>query len=137
MFWFGDDFTVIETTSQKYYGGLEKSGHGTRYRIKLLAQKDSKKLKIDQLWIDDKYFEVKPVKDPKYRNNHEFFKKDTIFISVKDHVYPDELMREKQEEKIVLPYKYKGAALIGYKVRNKRKYKVIEKITELKKIFYP
>ena len=135
--WFGNDFTVLEITSQKYSGGLEQSGHGTRYVVKLLAGKDSRKLKIDQLWIGDKYFAVKPVKDPKYRNNHEFFKNDTIFLYADDHVYPDMVNKKENTVNIKLPYKYNGAALIGYKLRNKRRYKVVETITELEKIFYP
>ena len=136
--WFGNDFTVLEATSQKYSGGRERSGHGTRYTVKILAEKDSRKLKIDQLWIGDKYFAVKPVKDPKYRNDHDFSKNDTVFLYVKDHIYPDMVNKKTNNETIVkLPYKYEGAALVGYKLRNKRKYKVIKKILELEKIFYP
>jgi len=136
--WFGNDFTILEITSQKYSGGQERSGRGTRYTVKIFAEKDSRKLKIDQLWIGDKYFAVKPVKNPKYKNNHDFSKNDTIYLYVKDHVYPD-MVNEKEDvvNTVKLPYKYEGVALIGYKLRNKRKYKVIEKITELEKIFYP
>lgn len=137
--WFGNDFAIVESTSQQYAGGREKSGYGTRYNIKLLALKDSKKLKIDQLWIGEVYFDVKPIKDPKRRNDHEFSKNDTIFLYVKHHIHTDEEMKKRQKDKkiVKLPYKYEGAALIGYKIRNKRKYKIIKKFTELEKVFYP
>ena len=137
--WFWNDFTIVEGTSQKYAGGREKSGYGTRYNIKLFAQKSSKKLKIDQLWIGEEFFDVKPIKDPKRKNDHNFSKNDTIYLYVKHHIHTDEEMKKAQKEKKLLkpPYNYQGAALIGYKVRNKRKYKVIDKFTELKKVFYP
>ena len=137
--WFGNDFKIVDTSSQKYAGGREKSGYGTRYNIKLFAQKDSKKLKIDQLWIGEEYFDVKPIKNPKHKNDHEFSKNDTIYLYVKHHIHTDEEMKKAQKEKKIVkpPYNYLGAALIGYKLRNKRKYKVIEKFTELKKVFYP
>ncbi|MEN8121061.1 MAG: hypothetical protein ABFS35_11965 [Bacteroidota bacterium] len=137
--WFGNNFKIIDATSQKYAGGHEKSGYGTRYNIKLIAKKNSKKLKIDQLWIGEEYFDVKPIKDPKHKNDHEFSKNDTINLYIKHHIHTDEEMKktQKNKNKVKLPYKYQGAALIGYKIRNKRKYKVIEKFTVLEKIFYP
>ena len=137
--WFGNDFTIIEMTLQKYAGGRQKSGYGTRYNIKLLAQKDSKKLKIDQVWIGEEYFEVKPIKNPKQRNDHKFSKNDTIYLYIKHHIHTDERMKDAQKDKKIVkpPYKYQGSALIGYKIRNKRKYKLVDKITELKKVYYP
>lgn len=137
------DLEVINATSQKWGGGVAGTG-GVYYTISIKTNKPSEKLVIDQLWVKDKFLKFKLRTITGHTGKIEFQKKDTLIISASEKIIPgfkqvkekDNSGREKAElpEK---PFEYKGAALIGYKIDEKRKYLAIEKLKRLKPINYP
>jgi len=130
---------ITNATSQEWAGGRPQSGHGTYYKIELVSKKSSTKIQFDQLWIGEKYFDIKPTNSQKSLNDTIFAKKDTLYIRVNDKIIPKEYRKPQKNIKkdIPVPYKYKGKALLGYVLKNgKRKYIEIEKFKILEKQRY-
>lgn len=130
-FLFTPKLKVIDSEAYRWAGGRQESGMGTNYTFKLVAGKSSEVLKIDQLWIGDKYFKVYPQRQLKNLSIiSEFNKKDTIIIQVNHKVLPtDNGMQEVfSDVQIAKPYEYEGQALIGYKLKGKQKYLEIPEI---------
>ena len=138
LFW--GNFKIIEATSQDWAGGRKESGYGTYYRFKMIAAKSSEKLLIDRLWIGEDYYEVKPYTEPGRFNSNKFNRADTIFILATrflgSELTKDRNIQKKSDKYIKPAFNYDGDAIIGYKIRNKRKFKKIKSFTRLKKINY-
>jgi len=131
------DFEIIEATSQKWFAGRARSGHGVKYKLTIVCKKKLKKLQFEKLWVGKEAFPVKVVK-----NKHKelsFSKNDTIYLSARKRVitneYGDKIREEKKEENP--PVKLEAAALLSYKVRSKSKHMHVTKFRKLKAIFYP
>jgi len=137
---FCQPFKILEKTSQDWSGGTEESGFGTSYRFKMIAKKGSGKLVIDRLWVGKDYFEVKPYLKPGFFNNSTFHRKDTIRIlatKFKGSEQNKERNIDINSSKYVKPpFEYEGDAILGYMIKNKRKYKKIESLTRLEKLNY-
>ncbi len=136
----GKDFQVIESTSQKWYGGTPGSGKGKNYVLKAVAYKSSDNLAINKIWIDGEFFEITPLTDRKDKNSTNFEPKDTLLIRVHQYTRTNmlgEVVKTEAKEGEEVPQEFEGAALIGYTYKGKQKYKVIEKFKELKLIAYP
>jgi len=136
-----DKFEIIESTSQKWYGGQRDAGYGTYYEINIVPNANSESLKFDKIWIGEKYFEVSSYQKGKKIKNNTFSKGDTITININDRTVPNFSHQENTEkcltEKHELPYKYQGKALLSFQYKDKSKYKEIEKFTILKELLYP
>jgi hypothetical protein len=133
------DFKIIEATSQEFLGGIPEAGFGTNYRLVLLAQKNSQKLTIDQLWIADKFFKARANKINCAPDDYSFIKNDTIILKVSDikkTTKEGEIIPKGTEKELDIPYDYNGAALIGFTLRNKRKYKEVPAFKKLGKQIY-
>jgi hypothetical protein len=131
-FLFQPKLKLIDAQSYSWAGGRQESGKGTNYTFKVVAGKSSDILKIDQLWIGDLYFEVKPQRQLENLSiTNEFEKNDTLIIQVNHRLLPDESNELKpafEYEQIDPPYQYEGKALIGYKKRGKQKYLEVKEI---------
>lgn len=130
------DFEIIEATSQGWSGGVV-GNEGTSYDIFIKVNKSSKKLKIDQLWINDRFYNVEIyVKTKKSLKKDTCFKKhNTVLIKAIDSAWPT--YKTDINKNILPPYKYEGAGLIGYTLENKRKYQLIKEIRQLPPLVYP
>jgi len=133
-------FSIVESTVQWSAGGRMESGIAESYTLKLVANYGSDKLNINDLWIDSSYFEAHPYKQNKdlsFGNTWE--KGDTLYIKAVKRSYPDGKGELKDFVKPgkALPFKYSGAALIGYTLKGKKKYFVVEKFKKLPKVYNP
>ncbi|MBT3242813.1 MAG: hypothetical protein HN352_06655 [Bacteroidetes bacterium] len=139
VFLFGSKIKVVDATSQAWAGGIYQSGYGTDFRIALIAKKASDKLKIDELWIGEDFFEVQAVKDLAHRSDFEFSKKDTVYLAAGIKYKPENegSYVKVQGKTRQAPMEFDGAALIGYTFKGKRKYIEIDTLRVLKKIIYP
>lgn len=129
------DFDIVGATSQKWTGGRPESGRGIDYEIKLKAHLGSDILKIDRLWIGDSFYKVRVFKLVGTKQVKDFKKGDEILVKASFVEYPSiapEKRPKNKTEKIELPQKYNGAALIGYTLKDKRLYKEVKKIEKLK-----
>lgn len=130
---YSQDFELLSANYQKWSAGVPDGGKGSVYFISVKVNKTSDKLKIEQLWVKDKYYDVKIFKGIDKNLQSEFNKGDTINIIAAESDYPPEINGPKKEvKKQNPPYEYKGEALIGYKVKNKNKYFIVDKFNALK-----
>lgn len=134
-----DDLQLINATSQKWVSGIGIS-KGTKYFFSFQTNKSSDKLSIDGIWVNDKLLipRVFGIKNRTKTTN--FNKNDTIIVVCTEIIKlknKDIEIFEKDNDSLSMPYKYKGAALITYKVGNKRKYLEVEKIKKLNPLNYP
>ncbi len=135
----GSKVKLVEATSQEWAGGRYESGHGTNYRIKLVAKGSSNELQVNDLWIGEDYFEVTAVRDLAKRNDLNFNKKDTVFVSAGLTLKPNaegRYIKQLGEQK-PKPRDFKGAALLGYTWKGKVRYLEITTLQKLDKIIYP
>lgn len=132
------DLVLIKSSSQKWTSGKGIS-QGMKYRIMLITNRDSKNMKIDQLWVGDRFLKSKVFLHGGSANEKEFKKGDTILVVADDMIMldKDRNIIENQDSSIAIPYKYKGAGLIGYKLKKKRKYIEINEFSIIKPLFYP
>ncbi len=137
------DFEVIKATFERCSKNVEHSYTNTKldYKFIIIARQSSDKLKIDKLWIGKDYYLISPSKKLSLTSGDGFAKNDTIYFFVSNYTKIDKqgkivssVDNIKQETP---PYKYDGDALIGFKIDNQRKYKVITKIKEIKHSFAP
>lgn len=133
------DFKIIDATSQEFLGGIPEAGYGTNYTLTILAQKSSQKLTIDQMWIGNKFFEVKAKKKDHAPNDFSFAKNDNIIIAFSDITKTNkegEIISKGHEKKPDPPYDFQGTALIGFTLKDKRKYKEVQAFRKLEKQVY-
>ncbi len=129
------NFEFVSATSQSWHGGRPESGYGTKYEITLIPKKGSDIITFDRIWIGDKYFEVKAVQNGRKVKEGIFDAGYEVSIYVNDIKVPHSMGKsisiEEQNEidknKIPVPHKYNGEALLSYTYRGKRKYFEIEK----------
>ncbi|MFC2097432.1 hypothetical protein ACFLSI_03755 [Bacteroidota bacterium] len=133
-------YRIIEATSQDWAGGRPEAGYGTYYKLRIIVFTGSEKLYIDQFWVGDDYYEIKPYINPGQFKNNYFSKGDTIRIQATKYsgsdITKDKNIQKSSNKYIAPPNNYKGEAIIGYKYRNKRKYKKIKFFKKLKKLNY-
>ncbi len=131
------DFEVISSTSKKWAGGIMDAGRGINYSFALLAKKSSKKLIINQLWIGQKFYEVKACGKFPSRPEDGFSKNDTIYIYANERIDEKNQPSGNPDKLNPPPVEYKGEALIGYKINGKQKFKIVKEIKPLEAIYYP
>ena len=139
LFSFGTKVKLLEATSQEWAGGIYESGYGTNFKVTLIAKGNSEKLQVSDLWIGEDYFSVKAVKNLAKRNDLEFSRKDTLYVTAGFTHKPDKdgkYLRKMGEQKVV-PHEYDGVALLGYTWKGKTKYIEIDELKKLEKIIYP
>ena len=134
-----DKFDIINTTSQEWKGGRQETGYGTYYEMTIVPEVNSTVLIFDELWIGELFFQIQCYQKGKRVKNNTFGPGDTITIRVNDRIVPKEFQKEndiKTDSKNP-PKKYRGDALLSYTLKGIRKYKIIEKFTKIKPVYYP
>ena len=130
-FWFTNPgLQVSSAEKQDYASGRAASGYGTKYNITVRAKTSYKKLVLQGVWIRDKaYFSVKAYdnygkKDPEFKNG------DELFITFRKHIKTNQMGQPIAQPTVQkAPIKYKGEALLQYKLRGKTKYIAIKQFT--------
>lgn len=136
-----DGIKLIKATSQKWAGGARGSGTGTYYNFVFISQMPSSQMKIDEVWIGQKYFAAIQSASPIF-NTPNFKAEDSVFIKVND-IIPGEINRNMYSQDSVKkfntppPMQYNGVALIGYLENNVRRYLVVNSFKELPRLNYP
>lgn len=130
---FNKDFKFIEATSQEWIGGTRDSGKGVNYKITVQTRTNSDKLKFEEIWIKNKLcrYRMYNLSIKKFGNNFE--KNDTILFTatIKADNSDSNYGKDKQ-----LPFEYNAETIIGYKLKNKMKYKPFDDINLLKPLYY-
>ncbi|MCF6185571.1 MAG: hypothetical protein L3J56_13300 [Bacteroidales bacterium] len=136
-------FELIKATSQKWHGGIKGSGYGTYYELTIVPNSNSDNLVFDKLWIGKDYFDVQCFQKGKKMRNNLFAKGDTVTIRVNkaNNKYKPMPFITKEGNTVIQkelpPINYKGAALLSYVYKKKRKYYEINKFTVSEPVFYP
>lgn len=134
----GQGFKLVSATSQGWTAGIKDGGSGINYKFSLVAGQVSTKLKIDQLWIGNKYYAVEASKKYPAKTKDGFLKNDTLYIKVYEF-FPSKPVSQNDSTPVSLPlpFKFDGDALFGYTVLKKRKYFIVKKIEVLPHLAYP
>ena len=109
------NFEVLEVTSYQIMKSAKYAGSLVRYRIKLLTKRPAEKLVFDELWIEDRLYQIKITKEATQLPSDNSGKRQIIYIdSEPDMKYPS----------VPLPWveKTKSNILLGYLIGKKRKY---------------
>jgi hypothetical protein len=92
-------------------------------RIKLITRRTAHPVLLDELWIDDRLYQIKITNEENQQVDNQFSSKQVLFIEVESEAsYQPESSRpvENSKTKIVL----------GYRVGNKRRYVPINNFSE-------
>lgn len=127
---------TVKATKQTWIAGTKNGGRGINYQITCVAGAGSDKLKVNGLWVDDQFFEVKAIRTLEVYPDEKFKAGDTIYILASRFI-PGE-PGSQPEKKVKAPIKYKGEGLLSYVCGGKKKkYNTIEKFEELERINMP
>jgi hypothetical protein len=115
-------FRILEATTYQIMKSAKYAGSVVRYRIKLLALKPPDKLVFDELWIEDRLYNVRITKVEYCDSKNVSGKRQIIYLdSETDIRYP------------FLPNPafahIKSKILLGYQVGKKRKYMPIKEFS--------
>lgn len=119
-----DYFTLLSATSENWTAGIPSGGSGTEYYFKIKIT-SSDKIIFDTLWINDNAFETFISKESTSISDKpvQYGKGDIITVRV------TELKNQNIKPVTVIPpIKYNGAALIGYRINDKRKFFTVKEI---------
>jgi hypothetical protein len=139
--WFAPKaFVLIQVDSRQVAAGRVESGVSSTYSFSMIANYNSTKLSIEDLWVDSVYYRVFPFKqnsDLSFSQSWEAgdtiqFRAVSRYYSIENKTIKDNGGPEK-----LLPKKYNGDALIGYKLKGKQYYHVVENIKKLPKLDMP
>ncbi len=92
------DIKILDASSQKFEGGREESGSGIQYRIQLIANKDSKKLEIVGVWVDQKMYKPRIVVKSSFQQVGDFQKGDTMLLTFTKWTHKPEAVETLSEE---------------------------------------
>ena len=137
---FAQEFEIVSATAQKWAGGQKRTGHGVYYTITLKVKKNSQRLSFDKLWVGSEFYSIKAYKHIESKNIESYNINDTIYVSARSQIRPPDEENPEVNQKTVTeapPFEIKGAALLGYLYKGKRKYKTIDSFKELNSLFYP
>lgn len=127
-----DCIKIIEATSKYSASGIKGGINSTEYyfKIKILTEE---KMDFDSLWIGKKVFKPFIANSKPSVSNQAltFFKNDTITLRVSD------LQSKNSSSVATSPIKYKGSALLRYKVKDSSHYLVIKKIKSIQAVNKP
>jgi len=130
-----NNISLLTATKQWWAGGAAGSGSGIKYEISIKSPYGSDTLTLDTLWVGDHFYKITSV----FTGNtySEKFKAGGIQFVVSYHYngYGSKLTAD--YNKLEPPYKYKGEALLKYRVNNKLKYLEIDSLAEKRPIAYP
>jgi len=129
------DIILLHATKQWWAGGAAGSGTGIKYNISIETPYGADTLALDTLWVGDHYYKVSSI----YSGNiySEKFKAGNIQFVASYHYDGYGSTRTADYNKLTPPYKYKGEALLKYRINNEVKYLEIDSLAEKRPIAYP
>ncbi|MFA6483061.1 MAG: hypothetical protein WCW62_10810 [Bacteroidales bacterium] len=135
----GGKMQVTESTSREWVGGLQESGYGTDFQLKLLVKAGSDQLQFDELWVGDIHMKVRLIADPANLQTKEFKKGSQITVKagLTYRPGPDEKIQLQGADLIQKPVNFKGEGLLGYTYKGHKAYLVIREFKKLEKLIYP
>ena len=128
------DFKVLDASSVKFEGGRERSGSGIQYRIWLKTYKNSDKLEIIAVWVDQVMYNPRILVDSDLQNAEGFQKGDTLLLTFTEWIHKPELgdkIVTESTTKEPPPGKFKGEGIIEGKIGRKTFYKEIDHFRKL------
>jgi len=136
---FGSKMKLVDSSSQKWAGGIYESGYGTNYKITLIAKAGSDKLQVNELWIGQDYFKINAMRNLAKRSDLSFARKDTVYVVSSINFKPG---RDGKMEQVKLmrkepPVDFNGDALLGYTWKGKKKFLEIKSFRKLEKLIFP
>jgi hypothetical protein len=112
----------METTTSRIMEGAKHAQSFLSCRIKLKTKRPADQLIFDELWIEDRLYNIKITNEENQEVDNQFTKKQILFIEVESEV---------SQHSAIPPAEKKGSKIfIGYQVDNKRKYFPIDDFSE-------
>ena len=136
---FTPPFEKVDATVQHFNAGRRMSGKSVQYKIKFVANKPSRKITFNKVYIGSEPVEFKVYSLNEQKQPVQTYEKgDTIYIDAYMNFRPN----DKDVLELVdngLPKKveeYQGEALIEFHFKGKKKEFIIEKFAKLKTVNY-
>ena len=134
-----DPIQIIASFAQPWVGGVKGSGSGVNYEFQCIIKKTNSYI-IDQLWVGENFLTPSVWgKSGSYLSNG-YNCNDTIFIRANQH-FNSGKSSENDTSKVTsenkVPFKFSGDALIGYKLKDKRKYITVINMVKKQTLYYP
>ena len=142
-------FKLIEATEQSWAGGIQGSGRGVNYKIKLLITTD-KAIIFDTLWMNNSRYKIEVVRRSFHGDLPTVTKDDTLLLQFRDFtpgerggqkiIKRDTAITEtivKKESAASPPIKHKGKALFRFHIDGKEHYFILKEIKKLPSLNYP
>jgi len=126
-------FKILDSSKQKYHGGIPSAGYGMRYKIVLLAKTNYEHMAFDKLYVDGAELDIQ-IRDKKANPLMDFKKGDTLYLYAVKHIQTDRVGNKLPEQswtKAKFPIKYDGEAILKYYLNTKEKF---AKISQFKKL---
>jgi hypothetical protein len=113
-------FKIVKATSRKWV--ISRSGDVVTYRIQIITKKTSEELKVDELWVGNRVFKVRVLKEESNTSARHFTEKETLYL-------------EAERETKNIGYEEMGPSRngkvsVGYMINNKRRYLSIKNFEE-------
>jgi hypothetical protein len=110
---------IVKATAKKFIRHAEE--HDINYRIEFIVKKSSDDMKIEEVWIDRKLYKFKITREASPDHVASFAEKENLKI--------DAFEVEQTHYAITDPPKrFNGAAMIGYRINNMKRYLSVSKI---------
>lgn len=130
-----NEIKVVDATRVKFEGGREESGSGVQYEIWIKTHKNSRKLKIQYVWVDGNNYTPLITVNENFQGKNEFHKGDTLLLSFTKWIHKPESNEKTDIESPKTetpPGKYMGEGIIEGKIKGKTFYTQIDRFRELK-----
>jgi hypothetical protein len=111
---------ILKATAKKFVRHAHNEEGDINYRIEFIVKKSSEEMKIDELWIDRKLYKFKITRETSHDHVGNF--------NVLENLKIDAFEVADESASSTPPRKFNGAAMIGYWVKNKKKYLSVNKI---------
>ncbi len=138
--WFcSSPFEQIDATVQHFNAGRQMSGKSVQYQVKLIANKPSRKITFEKMWVGTNPATLKVYTlDENKQVSYTYKKGDTIYIDAYMNYRPNdkgvlELVDNGLSNKAV---EYQGEAYIEYSYKGKKEKLIIEDFRKLETINY-
>lgn len=133
-------FELLKADFQSSVGGRVESGITHTYTFSVVAKYGSDRMTVNHLWVDTTYFKVQPYKQNADLSFSQTWEKgDTLFIKAFKRHFPSGIKNYKDfnGNYLPVPKKYKGAALIEYELKGKKRFFEVDSIQKLPKVLLP
>jgi hypothetical protein len=127
------DFRIVEATKQEWTGGRQKSVSGLNYRITIIAERGSARLKLKELWVNRNLVPCKVFNLTKNEPGNSFGRNDTILLTATVIVNESSDIDRIDEEP---PFTFTGELIIGYKLNGRMLYRPVSEIKILNTLYH-